>query len=358
MRLLLALCTCISVALATAASSGPPVIVAEAQRQPFVDRVEALGTLLANESVVVSSSVSEIVSAIRFDDGQRVAAGDILVELSSAEVRAALAEAEATVAEARSQYDRVLELARRGTEARALLDERRRQWETALARRLVVESRLQNYQVRAPFAGVVGLRNISLGALVEPGDVITTLDDDSIMKLEFSVPSVFLSALRPGLLIVASASAYRDREFRGEVRSIDSRVDPVTRSLLVRAVVPNPERALKPGMLMTVELQKDPREAVVIPEAALVPQGRRQYVLVVDEAAESRVERREIRIGGRRLGEVEVVAGLEAGEKVITHGTERAQPGRSVVIQAVDDGSRSLETLLGAAAVAAPVQAQ
>ncbi len=337
------------IAVATAAD-GPSVIVAEARSQTVADRVEALGTLRANESVVVSTSVTEIVSAIHFDDGERVEAGQVLLDLSSAEEQAELREAEATVAEALSQYQRVQALARRGTEAKALLDERRRQWETARARQSVFESRLADYQIRAPFSGVVGLRNISVGALVEPGDPITTLDDDSVMKLEFSVPSVFLATTQPGLEIVASARAYGDREFRGEVRSVDSRVDPVTRSVLVRAVVPNPDRALKPGMLMEVELLKNPRAALVIPEGALIPQGRSQYVLVVDESTDNRVERREVEVGARQPGYVEIIQGLEQGEKVITHGTQLAEPGRSVTIQALDDGSRSLKAMLDGSA--------
>ncbi len=329
------------------ATEGPAVIVSEARLESFVDQVEALGTLRANESVVITSSVSDIVSAVHFDDGERVKTGQVLVELSSAEERAELLEAEATVAEARSQHERVLELARKGTEAKALLDERRRQLDTALARRKVVESRLRDFTVRAPFAGVVGMRNISMGALVAPGDNITTLDDDSVMKLEFSVPSVFLPTLRPGLKISATTSAYGERLFTGKVHSVDSRVDPVTRSVLVRAVVPNPDRSLKPGMLMSVLLQKDPRQAVVIPESALLPQGRVQHVLVVDPSADNRVERREVQVGARRPGQVELTSGLAAGELVITRGHERARPGVNVVIQATEAGNRSLKSMVG-----------
>lgn len=196
-----------------------------------------------------------------------------------------------------------------------------------------IESRLADRLVRAPFGGVVGLRNLSLGALVEPGDLITTLDDDRVMKLEFPVPSTYLGTLRPGLTIEAKARAYGDREFRGEVKSIDSRVDPVTRSILVRAVLPNPDRTLKPGVLMQVELLKNPRESVVIPETALVPLGQRQYVLIVDTVNDNSVERREVRLGARQPGKVEIVEGLAPGEKVITHGTLQVRSGQNVAIR-------------------------
>lgn len=327
-----------------------PVIVAEATMKPFVDRVEALGTLRANESVALTANVTETVTALHFDDGQRVKAGEVLAEMTSAEEHALLEEARATVQEARSQLQRVTSLAAQGTASQSSLDERRREWETARARLAAIESRLADRLIKAPFGGVVGLRNLSVGALVEPGDLITTLDDDSIMKLEFPVPTTYLTVLQPGLAIVARARALEDREYQGTVMSIDSRVDPVTRAILVRALLPNPDRSLRPGLLIQVELIRNPRDALVVPETALVPLGRDHFVLVVNEAEGNRVDRRQVRIGSRRPGEVEILDGLAAGEKVITHGTVRVRPGQQVSIRAVDDGTRSLPELLGSPA--------
>lgn len=339
---------CLAVVPHPARSAPPPtpVIVAEVRTQPMEDRVEALGTLRANESVNVTASVTEAVTAIHFDDGDTVPAGKVLVEMTSAEEHALLEEARALVEEASSQYQRVKSLANQGTASRSLLDERRREWETARARLTAIESRLADRLVRAPFAGVLGLRSISVGALVEPGDLITTLDDIDPMKLEFPVPSTYLGTLETGLSVTAKAPAYGGREFSGKVTSIDSRVDPVTRSILVRAVLPNPDRALKPGLLMRVELLKNSRDALVIPETALVPLGQAQYVLVVDESQDNKVEKREIQTGARQPGWVEVTSGLRAGEKVITHGTIRVRPGQTVRIQAVDDGSQDLQAML------------
>lgn len=205
----------------------------------FIDRVEALGTLKANDSVALTAAVTETVTRIHFDDGDRVRVQQVLVEMSSAEELALLQEAQATVAEAQRQHRRVKSLEAQGTAAISLLDQGHREWETARARLAAIESRLADRLVKAPFAGVVGLRNLSVGALVEPGDLLTTLDDDSVMKLEIPVPSTYLATLRPNLTIIARARAYGSREFRGEVKSIDSRVDPVTRSILVWAVLPN-----------------------------------------------------------------------------------------------------------------------
>jgi membrane fusion protein (multidrug efflux system) len=344
LRLIAACCLCSAAAALAGSPPAPKVIVAEARIGHLVDRVEALGTLRASESVTLTATVTETVSAIRFDDGDRVAKGQVLVEMTSAEEHAQLEEARALKDEARRQFQRVQSLEAQGTAAKSLLDERRREWETARARLTAIESRLADRLIKAPFAGVVGLRDLSVGALVEPGDPITTVDDDSVMKLEFEVPSTYLASLRPGLTINASARAFPGRAFSGEVKAIGSRVDPATRSIRVRAILPNPERTLRPGLLMQVELLKNPRDALLIPEEALVPLGEGQSVLVVDK--DNTVLRRDIRIGTRRPGEVEVLDGLSAGDRVISHGTLKVRPGQQVSIAAVDDGSTPYDELL------------
>jgi membrane fusion protein (multidrug efflux system) len=321
------------------------VIAAQVRSERLFDRVEALGTLKANESVTVTANVTETVSAIHFDDGQRVEEGQILVEMTSAEEHALLEEAQARVAEAARQYRRVESLVAQRSASESLLDERRRDLDTARALLVAIESRLADRLIKAPFPGVLGLRNISPGALVEPGDPITTLDDDTVMKLDFAVPSVFLPDLAPGLGISARARAYGDRPFEGEIRSVDSRVDPVTRSVQVRALIPNPERTLRPGVLMRVELLRNPREALVIPEAALLQQGEDHFVMRVSE--DGSAERRQVRIGARRPGEVEIREGLAAGDRVVTHGNDKVRPGQRVEVRALDDGSASLRDMLG-----------
>jgi membrane fusion protein (multidrug efflux system) len=173
----------------------------------------------------------------------------------------------------------------------------------------------------------VGLRRVSVGTLISPGDVITTLDDTSVIKLDFSVPENFLASIREGLSIRATAPAFPGRSFAGSVASIDSRVDMNTRSVTVRALLANDDGALKPGMFLNVTLANDEREALVIPEEALSPEAERQYVYVV---ADGKVSRREVRIGGRLPGTVEVLAGLTAGERVIVEGTQKVRDGASV----------------------------
>lgn len=326
-----------------------PVIVQEVKRDRFVDRVEALGTLRANESVELTATVSETVTSIRFEDGQRVTAGDILAEMTSQEEHAQLEEARSTVSEARKQYNRVRPLAQRGAASQSLLDQRRREYETAQARLLAIESRLQDRLIIAPFDGVVGLRKISVGAFIEPGDVITTLDDDRVMKLDFALPAVHLANLQPGLQIEARTPAFPGRRFAGTVASVDSRIDAATRAIAARAILPNPQRLLKPGLLMTISLQKNPREVLVVPEEALVPTGGENDVFVVDPTADAPVaERRRVVIGARRVGEVEIRAGLTAGEFVVIHGTLRVRPGQPVAVTAIAGGDVPLEELIKA----------
>lgn len=324
---------------------GPPaVIVATARTESLADRVEALGTTRADESVEITSDIAEKVVEIHFEDGQVVSAGDVLVVLDKSEEEADLRAAQAVLEEARLAYQRVQKLESRQVAAIAELDARRAALGTAEAQIAVIRSRIAARVLRAPFDGVVGLRNVSVGALVRPGDVITTLHDLDPMKVDFTVPSTHLPALRPGLAVEARARALGGRPFRGEISSVGTQVDPVTRSVTVRGIVPNPEGVLRPGLLMTVALEKDPREGVVVPEEALVPRGGQHFVLVVGEGEV--VEQRPVEIGLRRPGEVEIREGLAAGERVVTHGSLSARPGQPVRVRAVQEAGQPLAELL------------
>jgi membrane fusion protein (multidrug efflux system) len=184
--------------------------------------------------------------------------------------------------------------------------------------------------LRAPFAGRVGLRRVSLGSLVGPATVITTLDDTRTIKLDFDVPETALSHLATGLKVVAHSAAWPDVSFEGTVESIDTRVDPISRTLTVRALVPNAEYLLRPGMFLRVELLRHDVTALMVPEQAIVPEQSRQFVFVVGEGG--MVAKRQVRIGRRRPGQVEVVDGVAAGEDVVVEGTQKAQDGARVQI--------------------------
>ncbi len=295
-----------------------PVVVSRPFEYEFTDRIEALGTARANESVVITANVTETVSKVHFEDGQQVEAGALLVELESSEERAQLAEARANRADARLRFERVSDLAKSGTESRSRYDEVRTALDAAEARVAELEARVSDRRIRAPFAGILGLREVSPGTLVQPGDRITTLDDVDPIKLDFSVPESFLSILETGLVVSTENAAYPERRFVGRVTAIDSRVDEATRSIRARAVIENADRALRPGMLLTLVLRTNPRRSLAVEEQALVPRGSSQYVVVLDE--EDRPRRAEIRIGRRIPGLVEVLSGLAPDARIVVDG--------------------------------------
>ena len=329
-----------SVANAQKSKPPVPVIVQTAQTIEFRDRVEALGTLRSNESVALTAVVADKITAIKFEDGDRVEKNQVLVEMTTAEETAAVEEARSTLQEAKAQFERAESLTKRRLSPETVFDQRRRDYATSRARVAAMEARLSDRILKAPFAGVMGLRNVSVGGLVSPGDVIARIEDDSVMKLDFSVPSTFISTLKPGLEITAKSRGFTDLEFRGTVASIDNRIDEITRTIKVRAILPNPDRNLVPGLLMNVNLFKNPRQSVAVAEEALVPIGTDTYVFVVDQDKMT-VARRRIETGSRKPGLVEVTNGLKEGEVVVTDGTMNVKPGAVVTIVSKDTDEKA-----------------
>ena len=323
----LALAASIS-ACAPKSSSGPaarpnqgPIEVATdvAVIKPMGVDIEAVGTARANEAAEITSKTSNLVTAIRFEEGSQVKAGAVLVELDDAELRATLAEAEAALADSERQYVRSRDLAASQALSASNLDQIEATLKANRARVEGAKARLSDTQIRAGFTGRTGFRRISVGSVVSPGTVITTLDDASIIKLDFTVPETFLFALRMGLPVQASTTGLRGRTFEGKITNLDSRVDPVTRSMFVRAEIPNPDGVLRPGMFMTVKLQGDVLPALVVPEAAIVPEQGRAFIFVIEDGI---AHRREVMLGRRKPGEVEVTSGVKEGERVVVDGTQ------------------------------------
>lgn len=308
------------------------VVTAPVETREFVDSIEAVGTAKANESVVLTAKVAETVSVLSFTDGQKVDVDTIIAEMTSNEQSADIAAERASLAEAKNQYQRISGLAARGNATRSQLDAALSARDSAAARVRALEARLSDRLIKTPFAGVLGLRQVSVGTLVRPGDVITTLDDISVIKLDFTVPETFMSVLKPGMEVRAKAAAFEGRTFDGKVTAIETRVDPLTRAVSVRAEVPNTDDVLKPGMLLTVALLKDQRKSLSVPETALVPLQDKQFVFIV--SPEEKAERREVTIGSRDPGFVEIKSGLTEGERVIVEGLLRVRPGGAVRVEA------------------------
>jgi membrane fusion protein (multidrug efflux system) len=316
---------------APAFSQLPLAVVAVPVREARLTlEAEALGTAHANESVDVTAKVSNLVTVVRFAEGQHVRRGQVLVELDGREAQAELAIAQAALSESRSQFNRSRELYTTRVLSEAQLEQIEATLKANEARVAFARSRLSDTVITAPFSGRVGLRRISVGSLVNPGTVITTLDDTSTIKLDFTVPETLLSSVQTGLDIVARSVAWPGEEFAGRVASIDSRVDPTTRSVTVRALVPNDRGLLKPGMFLTVRLTRGASNALLVPEQSLVPEQGNVFVFVVRD---DHVEKRQVRTGERRVGEVQIVAGLAAGEQVVTEGTQKLRDGAPVTVQ-------------------------
>jgi len=303
------------------------VIAVPARIERLALEIEALGTAKANESIDVTAKASNIVVAVRFTEGQQVRRGEVLVEMDGEQARADLAVAEAALKESTSQYHRSRELYTTKVLSDAQIEQIEAAFRSNEARVASARSRLSDTVIRAPFAGRVGLRRVSVGSLVNPGALITTLDDTSRIKLDFTIPEAYVAAVTPGLGIVAQSPAFQGQAFNGTVASVDSRVDPNTRSVTVRAIVPNDDGKLKPGMFLTVHLTRSESDVLLVPEEALVPEQGDVFVFVVRDG---KAGKRRVHIGQRRVGAVQVIDGLAAGEMVVTEGTQKVRDGAAV----------------------------
>lgn len=331
--LLLFLSTFIFASNSYSRSTEVGVVVETVRISTISNVIEALGTTKANETVNITASVSEIVKQVQFRSAQRVKKGDVLLELESSEERALLTELEHTLNEAKSQLQRIQSLAKRGDASQSLLDEKQREYNVAHARLTAIQSRLEDRIIRAPFSGLVGLRNVSPGAFLAPGEIITTLIDDSQIKLDFNVASIHLTSLTPDMDINAKAKALGNQVFTGTVSSMNNYIDPVSRSITVRALLPNPNHLLKPGLLMEVELQANQRESILISEGALVQQGNTKFLYVISHHDGNLIAKKtNVLTGLRKNGKIEILEGIKAGDQIIVHGAMKIKDGSQVLL--------------------------
>lgn len=309
-----------------------PVVVETVRQQPWTDTLRALGTVQARESVTVTAKVSETVQRVHFDSGDQVARGAPLVTLSGQQQQAALASAAAAAEEAERLYRRQEQLARQQLIARATLDAQRATRDSARAQVAEIRANLSDRVIRAPFSGVLGLRQVSPGALVTPGTEIATLDDLSRVYVDFPVPETELAAVAPGQAITGRSGTYGDRVFDGIVQTVAARLDAGTRAATVRGDFPNPDGALKPGMLVDVQLARGTRQRLVVPEIAVQQVGNETFVWRVK--ADDTVEKAVVEVGGRVPGKVMIQDGLAAGERIVTEGVGKVQAGSKVAATA------------------------
>lgn len=314
---------------------GPPTQVGAFEVAPrvFSSRIEALGTLEPRERVTLTANAADRVTAVYFEDGQRVQRGKVLMTLVNEEENSQLEAARATEANAKLVYERNQRLAANDAIAVLELERSKSAYDAAAANVGSIQARLRDRVLTAPFSGVLGFRQVSVGAYVSPGQVVATLIDDSQMRLEFGVPSIYLSSLRAGLEIKATTKDFPGRNFVGKLTSIDNAIDPVTLAVKVRATLPNEGGLLKSGTSMSVELASQPRTSLSAPEIAVIAEGSKNFVFVIDQSKQpATVVKTEVTLGTREPGVVEVLTGLESGNMVVTDGVLKVRPGAPVMI--------------------------
>ncbi len=309
---------------------GPPAVVisALAEEKNWGERVQAVGTARARESVEIASRVSDKIARIHFESGDSVRAGQVLVSLQTGSDTANVAVAQAQVKDADRQFIRGEQLAKEKLVSPSQLDTLRSNRDAARARAQAAQATLSDRVILAPFSGVLGLRQVSPGQLVSAGTIITTLDDVSKIKVDFSLPEVQLAKLKTGLAIEARSDAFPNRAFTGRVISVDSRVDVQSRSVAAQAEIDNPDSTLLPGMLLEINVMQTHRTALVIPELALQQLGTESFVYRV--TLDGNAEKVVVKPGSRSFGFVEIMQGLKAGDRIVVEGTSKLRSGQAV----------------------------
>ncbi len=296
------------------------------QRQSFSDRIEVLGVAKGRQSVSITSKNAELITAVRFRDGDRVRAGQVLVDLQGTEQDAAIDQAQSVADLAKLNADRWTTLYQRGIAAKSSAEQYNAVYAQARASLAAAKSRRQDRVIRAPFAGVVGLSDVAAGALISPGAVIATLDDTDVIRVDFDVPDRYLAQLKDGTPITAKSDSYTNQIFDGVISKLDSRINERTRTIKARALLNNRDGRLKPGMLMRIGIQEGVRQALVAPEAAVQFDDTQSYVFaVIARNGQTMAIKRPIVAGARDRGVIEIKAGVREGEQIVADGINRLQ---------------------------------
>lgn len=312
------------------ARPAPVVETAQVQVGAVSDEVEALGTLLANESVAIAPEIAGRLTSLGFKEGDRVSKGQILVELDTGILEQELKQAEVDLGLARDTFQRASSLAERGSGTRVSLEQAEAQRAAAEVRVALAKERLQKATIQAPINGIVGLRAVSVGSYLTPGQTVVTLTDIDPIKVDFRVPELLLQSVKVGQKIRVTVDAIPGRSFDGEVYAIDPVVDVNGRAIRLRALIPNKDLALRPGLFARVAIVTGTRpQALTVPESAVIPDGNAKAVFVVEDA---KAKLTRVTLGKRLPGSVEVTEGLKAGQRVVTAGQIRLRDGAPVQV--------------------------
>jgi len=305
------------------------VVAVPALVRPVSESLSLVGTIVPNESVEIKSETDGIVESIQFNEGQRVARGELLVHLDESKFATAVAEAEANLKLSQSNYERARQLFSDKLISQQEFDQTASIFAVNQASLDLKKRQLKDTRVYAPFAGIVGARQISPGQVTTRQTTLTWLVDLDTVKVEVNVPERYLSQIKPGQKIGFTVASYSDDHFEGEVYFVSPQLDPNTRTALVKARIPNAEHKLRGGMFASLSLTLQLREAaIVIPEPALMSNGDSLSVFVMDQNRTAQI--RPVKAGLRLAGKVEILSGLNPGENVIVEGVQKLFPGASV----------------------------
>lgn len=313
--------------------------------------IQVLGQLQAKQSVDLSANVTDTIQAIHFKEGETVRQSQLLVELNSAEELARLEEAKALAEEAWLQYKRVKEVVGRGSVTESMVDEKYREWQTAVAQRKVIQAQVADRRIYAPFTGQLGFTSLSVGALVSPGTQIVSLDNTLEMKLDLLVPVRFLQNLTLGQEVTIRSSAYPNETFRGQISAISPRVEANVRMVKVRALIDNPDQRLKTNMLVEAEMALPTQAQLQVPNSAVLMLGDKEFIyrLLPSKENSGLYEAQKIEVETGRIGAsyTEVLTGLKEGDLVVSQGVMRVNSKQPIKIKAMQD-QQSQEALLKA----------
>jgi membrane fusion protein (multidrug efflux system) len=313
-----------------------PVEAATVKQDTLVRNIVAVGSLLANEEVILRPEFEGKVVKIHFREGEKVSKGDLLISLDDSIYKAELKQADARLKLSEANIKRISSLRKKGLSNQQEEDTAVSELGVNKASQVLARTRLQKMVIHAPFDGTLGLRNVSEGDYLTRGQDIVTLIDNNPIKLEFRVPEIYLSEVGIGQTVDVSVDAFRGETFSGEVYAIAPEVDVAGRSFTVRAKIPNEDNRLIPGMFAQVELVLERKpNTLLIPEAALMPAGDKQYVYRIEDG---KAVRSEVSIGMRKKDLVEIVSGLAAGDQVITAGQMKIMDGSKVQPPGGDTG--------------------
>ncbi len=308
------------------------VEVAEARADRTSTDIRAIGSLQSDETVQLAPEIAGRVSEIDFVEGTKVKAGDILVRLDDALVRAEVTDAEARLNFAQANNERARQLSRTGNVTERSRDEAVTNFETASAALELAKTRLDKHLLRAPFDGIAGVRNVSVGAFVAVGTPVVNIEKIDGLKVDFKVPEVYLTSISVGQVVDVTVDAIPGRVFAGKIYAINPLIDVNGRALQVRARLDNKDLVLRPGLFARILIKGAvQRDVVVVPESAILPRSGDNFVFRV---ADGKAQEIAVKLGERSDANVEITEGVAPGDLVVTAGQHKLRDGAAVEVVA------------------------